>query len=45
LLGDKVKEYSLVDTFGGNGMAWSMVAILSVLCAGILAWYAGGKEK
>jgi membrane protease YdiL (CAAX protease family) len=45
LLGDKIKEYSLVDTFGGNGMAWSMVAILSVLCAGILAWYAGGKEK
>ena len=45
LLGDKIKEYSLVETFGGNGMAWSMVAILSVLCAGILAWYAGGKEK
>lgn len=45
LLGDKVKEYSLVDTFGGNGMAWSMVAILSVLCVGILAWYVRGKEK
>lgn len=46
LLGDKVKEYSLVDTFGGNGMAWSMIAILSVLCVGILAWYViGGRQE
>ena len=46
LLGDKIKEYSLVETFGGNGMAWSMVAILSVLCAGILTWYIiGGRQE
>ncbi len=46
LLGDEIREYSLVENFGGNGMAWSMVAILSVLCAGILAWYTiGGRRE
>ena len=46
LLGDKVKEYSLVETFGGNTMAWYAIGVLSALCIGILSWYVlNGKVK
>lgn len=45
LLGDKVKEYSLVDTFGGNTMAWYAIGILSTLSISVLCYYAlNGKR-
>ena len=46
LLGDKVKEYSLVDTFGGNTMAWYAIGILSTLSISVLCYYAlNGKRE
>ena len=39
LLGDKVKEYSLVETLGGNMPAWYAIGLLSILAIGILWWY------
>jgi hypothetical protein len=45
LLGDKVKEYSLVDTFGGNTIAWYAIGLLSILSIGVLGWYTRGDEK
>lgn len=48
LLGDKVKEYSLVDTFGGNTIAWYAIGLLLILSTGILWWYLrteNGKVK
>ena len=46
LLGDKVKEYSLVDTFGGNTMAWYAIGILSTLSISVLCHYAlNGKRE
>ena len=45
LLGDKVKEYSLVDTFGGNTIAWYAIGLLSILAIGVLGWYTRGDEK
>lgn len=46
LLGDKVKEYSLVDTFGGNTMAWYAIGILSILSISVLCYYAlNGKRE
>ena len=46
LLGDKVKGYSLVDTFGGNTMAWYAIGILSTLSISVLCYYAlNGKRE
>lgn len=46
LLGDKVKEYSLVDTCGGNTMAWYAIGILSTLSISVLCYYAlNGKRE
>ena len=46
LLVDKVKEYSLVDTFGGNTMAWYAIGILSTLSISVLCYYAlNGKRE
>lgn len=44
LLGDKVKDYSLVDSIGSNMVAWCVIGVLLVLCTGILWWYIAGKE-
>ena len=45
LLGDKVKEYSMVKAIGGTSTAWSAIAILLLLAVAILWWYAIGGRK
>lgn len=45
LLGDKVKDYSLVDGIGGNTTAWGAIGVLLVLSVAILAWYSAGKAE
>ena len=45
LLGDKIKEYSMVKAIGGTSTAWSAIAILLLLAVAILWWYAIGGRK
>ena len=45
LLGDSVKEYSMVASVGGTSASWGIIAVLLLLCTGILWWYVCGKEK
>lgn len=45
LLGDGVKEYSMVASVGGTSASWGIIAVLLLLCTGILWWYVCGKEK
>lgn len=43
--GDKAMEFSLVRGIGGNTTAWSAACLLIALSAGIMWWYAGGKDS
>ena len=46
LLGDKVKEFSLVEAIGGNMPAWYAIGLLLVFSISILWWYVeNGKRK
>lgn len=45
ILGDKIKEFSLVETVGGNGIAWCMVVACSILCVSVLGWYVKENVK
>ena len=45
LLGDGVKEYSMVASVGGTSASWGIIAVLLLLCTGILLWYVCGTEK
>ena len=45
LLGDGVKEYSMVASVGGTSASWGIIAVLLLLCTGILWWYVCGKES
>ena len=45
LLGDSVKEYSMVASVGGTSASWGIIAVLLLLCTGILWWYVCGKES
>lgn len=40
LLGDEARDYSMVDSIGGQGIAWTMVAVCTVLCIGLMWRYA-----
>lgn len=39
LLGDEVKDYSIVQNIGGTTTAWLYICLLSTLCVGIMVWY------
>ena len=45
LLGDKIKEYSMVKAIGGTSTAWSAIAILLLLAVAVLWWYAIDSRK
>ena len=47
LLGDKVKDFSMVESFGGNATSWCLVGIFLTVCIGILGWYclSDGRAK
>lgn len=45
ILGDKIKEFSLVETVGGKGIAWCMVVACSILCVSVLGWYVKENVK
>lgn len=45
LLGDSVKEYSMVASVGGTSASWGIIAVLLLLCTGILWWYVCGTES
>ena len=46
MLGDRIKEFSLVETIGGNVMAWYAIGLLLMLSISILWWYVeNGKRK
>jgi Na+/alanine symporter len=45
MLGDKVKEYSMVDAIGGTSYAWVAIAILLMAASAILWWYITGDRN
>lgn len=45
LLGDEASNYSMVNSIGGQGVAWAMVAVCSVLCIGLMWSYAKSKQS
>lgn len=45
MLGDKVKEYSIVDAIGGTSYAWVAIAILLMAASAILWWYITGDRN
>lgn len=45
LLGDSVKEYSMVEAVGGTSVAWVMIVVSFLICTCILWWYVCGTEK
>lgn len=46
MLGDRIKDFSLVETIGGNVMAWYAIGLLLMLSISILWWYVeNGKRK
>jgi membrane protease YdiL (CAAX protease family) len=44
LLGNKVRDFSLVETFGGYSIAWCLALTCSLLCSGILWWYSTDRK-
>ena len=44
-MGDKVRDYSMVEAVGGTSVAWVMIVVSSLICTCILWWYVGGTEN
>ena len=44
-MGDKIRDYSMVEAVGGTTMAWVMIVVLLLICIVILWWYVGETEK
>ena len=44
-MGDKIRDYSMVEAVGGTTMAWVMIVVLLLICTVILWWYVGETEK
>ena len=47
-MGDKIRDYSMVEAVGGTTMAWVMIVVLLLICIVILWWYLrteNGKVK
>lgn len=45
LLGDEARNYSLVDTIGGDTVAWGAIGVLLLFSIAVLWWYAAGKKE
>lgn len=40
MLGEGAKDFSMVQSIGGAGVAWAVVAVCTLLCFVVMGWYA-----